>query len=253
MSGATGAPMSRQPNARKAPARSRAAAAPAVATHQDPMQAELEDIRYALQRHDDKKLLQDRLLRQIERARAEPVEYEFQNSPDGLINLMMKQYVPDGVSTFNRYTRISEIFKKLNEDGLMSIDINNKLHRECVCAILTTIYAPFETFLKETFGEFSRNREVLFYMQRMWERLHFYLLEHGFDIQNVMRFIKMYNSDYDIIDNVQKPEAYKSSNSSVLEGTQFGSHRTSHRNLYEEFRRLLPQLEPLPPHLQFPN
>ena len=244
----TGAPMSRQP-----PARERAGAGAAVAAHQDQMQAELDDLRYAVQRHNEKMLLQDRLLRQIERSRAEPVEYEFQNSPDGLINLILKQYMPDGVYTYNCYRRISEIFKKLNEDGFMSIDINNKLHRECVCAILTTIYAPFETFLKETFGEFSRNREVRFYMQRMWERLHFYLLEHGFDIQNVMRFIKMYNSDYDIIDNVQKPEAYKSSNSSVLEGTQFGSHRTSHRNLYEEFRRLLPQLEPLPPHLQFPN
>ena len=248
MGSATGAPMSRQP-----PARERVGTAPAVAAHQDPMQAELEDIRYAFQRYYEKMLLQDRLLRQIERARAEPVAHEFQNSPDGLINLMMKQYAPDGVFMGDLYTRISEIFKKLNENGFMPIDINNKLHRECVCAILTTIYAPFETFLKETFGEFSRNREVLFYMQRMWERLHFYLLEHGFDIQNVMRFIKMYNSDYDIIDNVQKPEAYKSSNSSVLEGTQFGSHRTSHRNLYEEFRRLLPQLEPLPPHLQFPN
>ena len=222
----------------------------AVTTHHDPMQAELDDLRYAAQRHDDKRLLQDRLLRQIERSRVAPVEHEFQNSPDGLINLILKQYAPYGVFRGDLYTRISEIFKKLNENGFMPIDINNKLHRECVCAILTTIYAPFETFLKETFGEFSRNREVQFYLQRMWGRLHCYLLEHGFDIQNVMRFIEMYNSDYDILHNVRKPAAYQSDDPVVLEGTQFGSHRTSHRSLYEEFRRLLPQLEPLPPHLQ---
>ena len=209
---------------------------------------------YLASRQEEKRFLQQRLLRQVKRAHADQIKHEFQNSPDGLINLIKKQFPGNGGGdSKDCWSRIAEIFHKLNEDNAIHIDINNKLHRECVCAILTTIYAPFETFLKETFGEFSRNREVLFYMQRMWERLHFYLLEHGFDIQNVMRFIKMYNSDYDIIDNVQKPEAYKSSNSSVLEGTQFGSHRTSHRNLYEEFRRLLPQLEPLPPHLQFPN
>ena len=113
------------------------------------------------------------------------MKHEFQNSPDGLINMIKKQF-PGDESNHDCWIRIAEIFKKLNEDSAIPIDINNKLQRECVYAILRVIYAPFERFLLETFGEECQEREMQRYLYYMWRGLHFFLLDKGFDIENVV-------------------------------------------------------------------
>ena len=58
------------------------------------------------------------------------------------------------------------------------------------------------------------------------------------------------NNDVRFID---QPPAYKEYYLSFEGGKQFGSQLTSHRRLYEEFYQRLPEMGPLPPHLQLPS
>ena len=208
---------------------------------------------YLASRQEEKRFLQQRLLRQVKRAHADQIKHEFQNSPDGLINLIKKQFPGNGGGdSKDCWSRIAEIFHKLNEDNAIHIDINNKLHRECVCAILTTIYAPFEQFIKETFGEECKERQLDRYLYYMWRGLHFFFLHNGFNMENVLEFIERYKRN-DYVIYMDEPPFYKGYSSTVEEGRQFGQHLTSHRCLYEEFRKLLPEIDPLPSQFQSPS
>ena len=68
-----------------------------------------------------------------------------------------------------------------------------------MCAILTTIYAPFEKFIKETFGEECKERQLNRYLYYMWRGLHFFLLHNGFNMENVLEFIEMYKRNHLVI------------------------------------------------------
>ena len=68
------------------------------------------------------------------------------------------------------------------------------------------IYAPFETFLKETFGEDCREGEMHRYLYFMWRGLHYFLLDEGFDIENVVQFIEMYKKN-DYVRFTEQPPA----------------------------------------------
>ena len=170
---------------------------------------------------------------EVERAQVETwkVEHEFQNSPDGLINLIQKQYPGEGLDT-DCWTRIAEIFKRLNEDSVMPIDLNNKLHRECLCAILTVIYAPFEKFLRDTWDVNCPEHELHNYLYYMWWGLHHYLLGNGFDIENVMQFIGMYERT-NFVGFIVTTSSLWNIQFIVAGGKQFRSHLTSHRGQHE--------------------
>ena len=63
--------------------------------------------------------------------------------------------------------------------------VNNRDRREVVYEMLAGIYAPFEAYLEA--GGLDSGA-----MYSMWKDLHNYLMENGFNIENVNEFIRMY-------------------------------------------------------------
>ena len=119
------------------------------------------------------------------------VPQEMAAGEDSLTRLIRQQFPIDPVvSTIARtlcQSRIAEIFTKLAHDhveGIQEDDVNNGERREVVYEMLAGIYAPFEAYL-----EASRLDSGVMYS--MWKNLHNYLMENGFNIENVNEFIRM--------------------------------------------------------------
>lgn len=120
------------------------------------------------------------------------VPQEMAAGEDRLTRLIRQQFPIDPVvSTIARtlcQSRIAEIFTKLAHDqvgGIQEDDVNNGEQREVVYEMLTGIYAPFEAYLER--GMLGSGA-----MYSMWKDLHNYLMENGFNIENVNEFIRMY-------------------------------------------------------------
>ena len=120
------------------------------------------------------------------------VPQELAAGEDRLTRLIRQQFPIDPVvSTIARtlcQSRIAEIFTKLAYDqveGIQEDDVNNGEQREVVYQMLARIYAPFEADLAE--GRLGSGA-----MYSMWKDLHNYLMENGFNIENVNEFIRMY-------------------------------------------------------------
>ena len=120
------------------------------------------------------------------------VPQEMAAGEDRLTRLIRQQFPIDPVvSTIARtlcQSRIAEIFTKLAHDqveGIQEDDVNNGEQREVVYQMLARIYAPFEADLAE--GRLGSGA-----MYSMWKDLHKYLMENGFNIENVNEFIGMY-------------------------------------------------------------
>ena len=120
------------------------------------------------------------------------VPQEMAAGEDRLTRLIRQQFPIDPVvSTIARtlcQSRIAEIFTKLAYDqveGIQEDDVNNGEQREVVYQMLARIYAPFEADLAE--GRLGSGA-----MYSMWKDLHNYLMENGFNIENVNEFIRMY-------------------------------------------------------------
>ena len=120
------------------------------------------------------------------------VPKEMAAGEDRLTRLIRQQFPIDPeVSTIARtlcQSRIAEIFTKLAYDqvgGIQEEDVNNGEQREVVYKMLAGIYALFEAHLER--GMLGSGA-----MYSMWKDLHNYLMENGFNIENVNEFIRMY-------------------------------------------------------------
>ena len=103
-------------------------------------------------------------------------------------------------------------------------------------AVLEDICAPFEAYLRYTWGPDSR--WVTIYYQ--WRDLHFCVLDSGFAVESVHRFIERCRQRDNLV-NLPESPGLEISGLPVGKGEQFGFYAMSHSRLYESFRSLLPQ------------